>query len=534
VKRIVGLLGWLGVVLVLAAVTLRVMRPALPQWYQSLAIAGLVVTGMYALSQWRDIARSFQGRHVRYGSMAVGSVAVFLAILVGINWIANRRNLRWDLTEAQQFTLSDQTKQILGSLEQPLRVRAFHDGGINSGATEASLRDRLDEYVYLSDQLQIEYLDVMRDPLPAREAGITTVPTIIFEYEGRDERTSATDEQSLTNALKKVIEGESKKMYFIQGHGEHNTMASDTRGYTNLATYLANDNFEVDTLVLAQTGAIPDDATVVAIAGPTTDYFEPELDALRAFLARGGKLLMMLDPPASADAPPLTGLIELAHEWAIDVGTNLVVDQSGIGQIFGAGAETPVAMPSASHSITRDMQVITAFPLARSVTPVDAGVESRFAQRLVETSAQSWAESDLRGLFSNGQPEMDSDTGDLAGPVSLAAAVSAAAPDAPTPEATAETETPDTTPPETRVVVVGDSDFVSNGALNISGNRDLFLNMASWLAQQENLIAIRPRDPQDRRITLTNDQIWLIQMVTILVIPALLFAVAVGVWWRRR
>jgi ABC-type uncharacterized transport system involved in gliding motility auxiliary subunit len=534
VKQIVGLLGWLGVVLVLAAVALRAgisagfLDAQLMPWASNLAIAGLVVTGLYALSQWRDIARSFQGKHVRYGAMALGSVVVFLAILVAINWISNRRNMRWDLTEAQQFTLSDQTAQILGALEQPLVIRAFYGGDMPAQVVS----DPLSEYEYLSDQVEVQYIDAFRDPVRAEQDTVTALPTLILQYGGRTERTSATDEQSLTNALKKLVEGEAKKIYFIQGHGEHDISASDTRGYTSIASQLANDNFEVDTLTLAQTGVIPDDATIVAVAGPRTDYFEPELDAIRDFLAQGGKLLMMLDPPASGDAPPLTGLTDLAREWAIDVGTNLVVDQSGIGQIFGGGAETPVAMPVA-HPITNGMQVITAHPLARSVTPVDAGVDGRFAQRLAETGPASWAEADLDGLFSNGQPEQDLASGDLAGPVSLAAAVSAPVADAapPAPDAPDALDAP---PNETRVVVVGDSDFVGNSAVGISGNGDLFLNMANWLAQQENLIAIRPRDPEDRRISLTNDQIWMIQIATIFVIPGLLFAAAVGVWWRRR
>src|SRR4029079_1351273 len=122
-KRLLGLLGWLGVVLVLAAVALRVIKPELATVYRTLALAGLGVTVLYALSQWRDIARSFQGRGVRYGSVAVSSVLLLLAILVGVNWISARQNKRWDLTAAHQFELSDQTKQILSKLTKPLSIK---------------------------------------------------------------------------------------------------------------------------------------------------------------------------------------------------------------------------------------------------------------------------------------------------------------------------------------------------------------------------------------------------------------------------
>ena len=202
-KRLLGILGWLGVVLVLAAVALRIVQPERAQVYQGLAMAGLVVTALYALSQWREIGRSFQGKDVRYGSMAAGSVLLFLAILVGINWIASRQNKRWDLTENQQFTLSDQTRQILTQLPQPLTVRVFHAATSNLEA----YRDTLDSYSYQSPQVQVEFIDAEENPDQAQRYEITSVPTAIVEYSGRTERTTQIDEQGLTNAIKKVIEG---------------------------------------------------------------------------------------------------------------------------------------------------------------------------------------------------------------------------------------------------------------------------------------------------------------------------------------
>ena len=141
-KRILGILGWLGVVLVVAAVILRFTKPELQQVYQGLALAGLVVTLLYAASQWRDIGRSFQGRNVKYGSVAAGSVLVFVGILVAVNWISSRQNKRWDLTESKQFSLSEQTKQILSGLKSPLVVRVFY----GSQDSAQRYRDRFQEY----------------------------------------------------------------------------------------------------------------------------------------------------------------------------------------------------------------------------------------------------------------------------------------------------------------------------------------------------------------------------------------------------
>ena len=146
-------------------------------------------------------------------------------------------------------------------------------------------------------------------------------------------------------------------------------------------------------------------------------------------------------------------------------------------------------------------------------------------------------ETDIKRLATTGQVERELDKGDKAGPVSLAAAVSAAATDASTSAPApgdAANKTNDAPKPETRLVVFGDSDFVTNGYLGIPGNRDLFLNSVNWLAQQENLISIRPKDPEDRRVSLTADQAKLIFWLSILIIPGLILAGGVQTWWRRR
>jgi len=124
-KRVLGLLGWLGVALVFAAVAIRFTKPEWQQWYNALALAGLACTLLYILSQWREVARSFSGRQARLGSLLAASVVVVLAILFAINYLSSRHNKRWDLTAAKQFSLSDQTKKVLQGLQKPVRVRVF-------------------------------------------------------------------------------------------------------------------------------------------------------------------------------------------------------------------------------------------------------------------------------------------------------------------------------------------------------------------------------------------------------------------------
>lgn len=523
-KRILGLLGWLGVVLVMAALAMRFLKPELPQWHTGLAIAGLVCTLLYILSQWREVVRSFSGREARYGSLAVASIVVVLAILVGINYLASRRNKRWDLTAAKQFTLSDQTRKVLQGLEKPVVIRVF-----DRAENFETFRDRLEEYTYASNKVTVEYIDVDRRPALANQYKVQQTGTVVLEYDGRVERVTSDGEQELTNGLIKVVQGTQHKVYFVQGHGEKSPDGSEREGYGAIAAALGSDNFAHDKLVLAQQKDVPADATVLIIAGPRNDFLQPEIEMLKAYMARGGKVFLLVDPPQEPGAPDLTNLIAFAKEWGIDVGNNVVVDASGIGQMLGTGPEVPIAAKYNTHPITDRFNVLTAYSLARSVTANPAGANNRFAQNLIETSPSSWAESNIKELMTSGRVARETEQGDLAGPVSLAAAVSVAAEKAP-----ADPANPEAKKPESRLVVLGDSDFAANRWLGISGNRDIFLNTVNWLAQQENLISIRPKDPEDRRITLSADQDLRIRWLTIFIIPGLILAAGVHAWWRRR
>ena len=524
-RRILGLLGWLGVALVFAAVAIRFLKPEWQPWGFRLAMAGLVCTLLYMLSQWREIARSFSGRQARFGTLAVASSIVVLAILAALNYLASRHNKRWDLTAAKQYSLSEQTRKILQGLNRPVQIRVFA-----APDDFERFRERLDEYQYVSKQVSVEYIDAVKRPAMANQYKVQSLGTVVLEYDGRTERVTSDGEQELTNGLIKLIQGTQHKVYFVQGHGEKSSDGSDRSGYSAIATALGSDNFAVDKLVLAQVKEVPADASVLIVAGPKTDFFPAEIEILKAYLARGGKVFFLLDPPDRADSPELTNVAALVKEWGIELGNNIVVDVSGMGQMFGTDASVPVAARYESHPITDRFDLITAYPLARSVTPATGGTSGRSAQALVQTSSSSWAETDVKRLMTTGQVTREADKGDKPGPVTLAAAVSAPATNVKEP---ADSKA-DGVKPEARIAVFGDSDFATNGFLGIRGNRDLFLNTVNWLAQQENLIAIRPKDPEDRRITLTRDQHQRIFWLTVFIIPGLILAAGVQTWWRRR
>ena len=525
INRILSFVGWLGTALVLVAVVIRFGFPAKDQYAQYFAWAGLACVLAYTLGQWREIVRIFSRRQARYGTLAGVSVILVLAILVAVNYIGSTQNKRWDLTVNKQFSLSDQTRNVLANLDAPLQVVVF--------AKEPDFpayRDKLKEYAYASKNVSAEYVDPDKRPAVAKQNQVQQYGTIVFNYKGRTERVTSDAEQELTNGIIKVVSGTQRKVYFTQGHGEKDATSSERDGYNAIAEALRRENYTVDKVVIAQQGSVPDDAAVVVVAGPRIDFFPTEIDALKKYLANAGKLLLELDPPEKPDSPPLTNLIALAHEWGVDVGNNVVVDVSGMGRLLGTDASVPVAANYPSHPITERFSFITAYPLARSVTPVSGGVDGHSPQSFVETGGQSWAESDIASVLTSGEVSLDESQGDKKGPVVVGAAVSAAT----TPAEPSEPGEDAVSKPETRVVVMGDSDFASNGVLGIQGNRDLFLNTVGWLSQQESLISIRPKEPDDRRVTLTATQQNNITWLSLLVIPGLIFGSGVYTWWRRR
>src|SRR5436189_4021824 len=252
VNRLLSLVGWLGTALVFVAVAIRFGYPAKEQWASYLAWAGLVCVLAYTLGQWRDIAKVFSRRQARYGTLAGVGILVVLGILFAINYIGAKQKKRWDLTANKQFSLSDQTRNVLTKLDAPLQIIAFP-----METDTQRYQDRLTEYQQASKQITAEFVDPDKKPAVARQHQVTQYNTIVFNYKGRTERVTSDAEQDITNAIIKVVSGQQRKVYFTQGHGEKDTTASERDGYSSIAAALGRENYMPDKLILAQAGARP-------------------------------------------------------------------------------------------------------------------------------------------------------------------------------------------------------------------------------------------------------------------------------------
>ncbi|MEI6668326.1 MAG: Gldg family protein [Acidobacteriota bacterium] len=528
-RRLADYSSWLAIALVALALALF-LQPWRPDWTgysRYLAVAGLVLLLLSMLTGWREIATAFQRRQTRLSTITFSSIAFVLGILVLINIIGTRQSKRWDLTANAVYTLSDQTQNVLKKLDAPLAVKVF-----DKGTDLSRFKDQLAEYEHASKNVSVEYVDADKQRTRAMQYKIEAYGTVVFEYKGRVERVTGTSEQDLTTGIVKIVTGAQKKLYLTQGHGERSADSAERTGFATVKAALERENYGVDKIVLVQQGQVPADAAALIVAGPKTDLLPPEIDAIRTYLAGGGKLLVMLDPPESSKAAPLPNIEGLLREWGFDIGNNVVVDASGLGQLFGADAATPVAASYPAHPITERLNLMTAYPMTRSMTPIAGGANGRTPVTFIQTSPRSWGESDIDGLMKSGEVKFDEGK-DLKGPVSIGAAVSAAPGlDAKTPEAAGDDK--NQKKPETRVVAIGDSDFAANAYINVQGNRDLFMNTIGWLSQQENLISIRPREASDRRLTMTAAQTRMVFFLALFGIPGAILAMGVYTWWRRR
>jgi len=225
------------------------------------------------------------------------------------------------------------------------------------------------------------------------------------------------------------------------------------------------------------------------------------------------------------------GLAKYLQKYGVTLGDDVVIELNPIGQLFGVGSLVPIINQYDPHPITRDLGgVMTLFPLTRSVEAAKTPPKGVNLQPLASTSAQSWGETD-RAVFQRGEAKHD--PGEKMGPLPVAIVATIDS------QATAKAESKpegveDKKPAKARIVVVGTADFASNQFLGAQGNRDFFLNVVSWLAEQEDLISIRPKDTRQNPIILTSAQSNLVLWLPLAVLPGAVLICGIMVVVHRR
>src|SRR5712691_7673952 len=468
-------------------------------------------------------------RQTKYTLYVTVYLLIILAVLGAANWLANRHNKSIDSTSSKKFSLSDQTVKVVKELKKDVTITNY-----DKTSAFATARDLLDRYANLSTKLHVVYVDPDKKPQMAKAAGIRAYGETYVDSGTKKEQAKSLTEEEITGALIRSLKSGERNVCFVTGSGEHSLDDTGRSGYSNAKEALEKANYKTRTISLlggaapaspdakikplgeaAPGGAkpeVPADCTILIVAGPRFQYMQPSVDAIATYVGNGGRALIMLDPPLNIGKEATQeseALDKMLDSWGVTMHKDLAIDASGVGQIFGFSEVVPLVTAYDSHAIVRDLkEVATAFPLARTLEIKSGGS----AEKLFSTSDNSFATSNLSSAEIRIDPKKDKK-----GPLALAAAG--------TVKATAK---------EGRFVAVGSSNWVANNILRFNGNRDLFLNMMNWLSSDEDLISIRPKEPQDRPLSLSRRQMSSILFSSMIGLPMIVVAAGLMVWWKRR
>src|SRR5215469_10612723 len=487
-----------------------------------------LAAGVFALVLWattssrESLGAALGSRTTRYGANAVFYSLVFIALVVAINYLANRHDHRFDTTQEKVFSLSTQSISTVRNLNRPLKFYGFFQGGQDQRA-----KDLYEAYAYASPKVSYQMVDPDKHPELAERYKVTTMGTTRVQYgDNASDGTNVTElsEENLTNAVIKVTKGTRKIVDFLDGEGEGDPDDSKSAtGFASLKQALEGEGYTVRKLFLASKPEVPSDTNLVVVAGPTRDVSGHVLDALTAYLKRGGHVLVTLRPSMPGTPDPEEGLIKMLGGWGLKVGDDVLVDQ--VLRLFAGPALglNPVVTTYGAHPITNGFNQRTVFPMTRSVQPESPLKAGLSVVELAKTSETSWAETDLVGIFQQQKASFDAGK-DQKGPIAVADAVDG---DLKTLGFGKEGQT-------ARLVVIGSTDFASNQYFNQFFNRDFTINSVDWLAGEEKSISIRPRTMHSSSFRLTVDQFSLVFMLSVLLLPELLLILGIAVWWERR
>lgn len=469
-----------------------------------------------------------KARQTKYWTYAGTYIVVILAILAGINFLANRYDKSWDSTANKQFSLADQTLKVVKGLPRDVHVTYFGGNDTFTGA-----RDLLDRYSALSPKFHVQYIDPERKPAQAKALGYRPDAPVLIDSGTRKEGAKSLSEEEITGALIRSLKSGARNVCVLNAAGEHRLDDEGNGGYSLLKQVEERDNYTVKTIDLkpaapdtskplavgqvpaAANVEIPKDCTVLVVGGPQLDYSPPVVAALKSYVENGGRALIMVDSVMKIgnEQPPAENadLLKLLSDWGVTVNRDLVLDLSGVGELLRLPPEVPMVLTYESHPITEPLnRVPTAFPLTRSLT-VKSG-DKTTVSKLFGTTDDSVA---VTSIGPGGAIDPKKGT---KGPLTIAAA------------GTYNSATPG------RFIVVGTSLWSQNSMLGSRqlGNRDLLANMVNWLSSDEDLISIRPKAPEDRPLNISNNNLRSMFWLSFVIFPLGVVAIGMATWWKRR
>lgn len=498
-------LGILGILLGIGGMIAYSLRP---DWLWAVTISeGLALACLvsFFVLHFETVKAFSRRRSTRMGLNSFLMIMIFTSILIIVNFLASRHSVRWDLSENQNFTLAPQTHRVLRTLPREVKITVFtreKDPGYQA------FKERLESYRQASTKLSVEFIDPEKQPKMAQTYGIFRTDTAIFESNGQTIRVTSPSEIELTGALIRISKDSKKRIIFVEGHSELNVEDKDRNGLFVAKEALIRQGYDVGTVSLLKESSVPDNTSVLVLAGPRRSVMKEEQDRIHTYVEKGGHLLVLADPDTQ------TGLEPLLARWGLGLGPGVLVDlQDRLAQ----GDLTALLVRTfTEHEITQDLTSAVLLPLSRHITfDEQTGKDWDFVP-LARTSPNSWAETNMQGrVVSLSEKE------DVKGPLPMAAAMS-------------PKRVPEEGKPRPAIVVIGNSTFASNAFFNFPGNSDFFLHTTGWLAEERDLISIAPREPALHPFTPNPTQERALIYIQVVLLPFATFLTGLIVWRKRR
>ncbi|PCI06716.1 MAG: ABC transporter [Gammaproteobacteria bacterium] len=444
---------------------------------------------------------------------------LFMASLGMLAWISHHYSYQFDLTANQRHSLSPNSVDLLQVLDKRITINAYTTDDVTKKAVDEIIR----RYHQIKSDFDVRYLNPDIDIEQAQIDGIVMNKPFAFViyYNGRMEHIDSLSEQVISNALLRLNRRDNQQVTFITGHGERELTGTDNRSYSKFEHQLSAKGFNLQTINLLE-NKIPERTKLLVIAAPGHAYLEGELKKINHYIAHGGNLLWLTDPGTDG----LYGLKKLASSLGLQLQAGVIVDNN-TDLRNTLNIQHPAIIPVTEyfpHIITNTLRYNTLFPLARGISPLTDKntVNDWKAEALFSSFGKSWSETD--GISED--MVFNASSGDIAGPITIAVALHR--------NRAATDSASSSLPTSQRVVVIGDSDFLSNTYLGASANLNLGLNIFNWLIGDDDFISVDVRPSPDTRLDLNDTQLMIIGFGFFFVLPILLFISGFSIWYRRK
>ncbi len=437
-------------------------------------------------------------------------VAVLLVFMGLLAWLSTRYSFQSDWTSSGRNTLSVDSRRLLDEMHDPIQVTAF---ATENALVRDHIRDLIGRYQRHKSSVELNFVNPDTEPDRVRDLGITLDGELLVAYQGRSEKVQSLSEQTLTNTLLRIARQRERKVNFLGGHGERDPLGQANHDLGKFGQLLQQKGIELDTLKLAETTEIPTDTNLLVIADPRVTLLPGEIQLINRYLQNGGNLLWLVEPGGIA------GLEPVAEALGIEFLPGTIVDATT--QLFGIDNPAFALIPDyPMHPITREMTSLTLYPKAAALD-VSAPPDWR-AEPLLTTLERAWTEI---GPIS-GTIRFDEDSDERMGPLDIGFVFTRAK--------TKKDGGSEYDGAEQRVIVIGDSDFLSNAYLGNGGNVELGLNLFNWLNHDDQFIAVTARTTSDTNLELSKTAQIIIGFGFLFGVPLILLGSGVAIWWRRR